>query len=60
MKLELFWLQDWEDIDEIKAAAEKWRIFYNTERPHEALNWLTPAEYRAKLLGEQHMLEMAA
>ncbi|HEY9084368.1 MAG TPA: IS3 family transposase [Candidatus Tyrphobacter sp.] len=60
MKLELFWLQDWEDIDEIRAAAEKWRLFYNTERPHEALNWLTPAERRAQLLGEQHVLRTAA
>ncbi|MHB8481039.1 MAG: transposase, partial [Vulcanimicrobiaceae bacterium] len=25
MKLELFWLQDWEDMAEIEAAAEKWR-----------------------------------
>lgn len=60
MKLELFWLQDWEDLDEIKAAAERWRIFYNTQRPHEALNWLTPAEHRAQLLGGQQVLKMAA
>ena len=60
MKLELFWLQDWEDIDEIRAAAEKWRIFYNTERPHEALKWLTPAEHRAQLLGGQQALRVAA
>lgn len=60
MKLELFWLQDWEDADEIGAAAEKWRIFYNTQRPHEALNWRTPAEQRALLLGEQPALRRAA
>lgn len=60
MKLELFWLQDWEDIAEIEAAAEKWRVFYNTERPHEALKWLTPTEYRAQLIGEQRVPEKAA
>ncbi|MHB8199132.1 MAG: hypothetical protein ACYDGW_12265 [Vulcanimicrobiaceae bacterium] len=30
MKLELFWLQDWEDIAEIRTAAERWRVFHNT------------------------------
>lgn len=52
MKLEVLWLRDWEDIDEVRAELESWRIFYNTERPHEALGWQTPAERRAALLCE--------
>ena len=60
MKLELLWLQDWEDMAEIEAACSTWRMFYNTERPHEALKWLTPAEYRALLLGERPALGMVA
>jgi putative transposase len=50
MKIELIWLRDWEDIAELQAAIEPWRIFYNTERPHESLNWQTPAERRADSL----------
>lgn len=60
MKLELFWLQDWEDIEQIRAGAERWRRFYNTQRPHEALNWLTPAEYRAQCLGMPQAMPEAA
>lgn len=60
MKLELFWLQDWEDLEQIRAGAERWRVFYNTQRPHEALNWLTPAEYRALCLGMPQTLQKAA
>ena len=46
MKLELIWLRDWENIDEVRDAVEDWRRFYNAERPHEALNWRTPNEQR--------------
>jgi len=52
MKLEVLWLQDWEDLAEIRSALDDWRVFYNTERPHESLNWQTPAERRADLLSD--------
>ena len=51
MKEEVVWLRDWDSIDELRAALEAWVIRYNTLRPHQALGWLTPAEYRAKHLG---------
>jgi putative transposase len=60
MKVELLWLQDWEDGDEVRAALEKWRVWYNTERPHESLKWQTPAERRAERLGSKAALELAA
>lgn len=47
MKEELVWLQDWESADELRAAVERWLDGYHHRRPHQALGWLTPAEYRA-------------
>ncbi len=32
-------------LGEVKEIAERWIIQYNTERPHESLNNLTPMEY---------------
>lgn len=60
MKIELLWLQDWEDADEVRAALEIWRVWYNTQRPHESLNWQTPAERRAERLGSKVGLALAA
>lgn len=51
MKVELIWTRDWESIDELREAIEAWVKKYNTERPHQALGWLTPAEKRALNLG---------
>jgi putative transposase len=50
LKSELIWLRDWESAEELREAIERWRIFYNTERPHQALAWATPAERRASNL----------
>jgi putative transposase len=60
MKLELIWLRDWEDIEELRAAIEPWRRFYNDERPHEALDWQTPSERRAQRLPGDRLLPAAA
>ncbi|MDW8250566.1 MAG: IS3 family transposase [Myxococcales bacterium] len=46
MKEELLWLRDWNDAEEIRQAIEVWRRAYNERRPHQALDWKTPAEVR--------------
>jgi putative transposase len=60
MKIELLWTRDWEDRHEVATALELWRQFYNHERPHEALNWQTPAERRAQHLAGNRALPVAA
>jgi putative transposase len=50
LKEELIWLRDWESADELRAAIKPWLEHYNTHRPHQALNWQTPAERRADRL----------
>lgn len=60
LKLEVIWLRDWEDMEELGAAIEVWRRFYNDERPHEALDWQTPSERRAERLEGARVLPVAA
>lgn len=50
LKEELIWLRDWESADELRAAIASWLDHYNHHRPHQALNWQTPAERRAERL----------
>jgi len=50
MKEEVIWQRDWESADELLLALKRWQRVYNTERPHQALNWETPAERRARNL----------
>ena len=51
MKEEVVWLRDWNTADELRDALLAWQHRYNTARPHQALGWKTPAEYRAEKLG---------
>ena len=51
MKEEVVWLRDWEGADELREALLAWQHRYNTQRPHQALGWKTPAEHRAEKLG---------
>jgi putative transposase len=50
LKEEVIWLRDWESLDEVQAAVVAWLKHYNTVRPHQALKWMTPAEWRATKL----------
>jgi putative transposase len=56
IKEELLWQRDWEDAAEVEAAIAAYLRRYNEERPHQALDWKTPAEYRAEKLGTGPML----
>lgn len=51
MKEEVIWLRDWKNAAELREALLAWQVRYNTQRPHQALGWKTPAEYRAEKLG---------
>jgi putative transposase len=60
MKEEVVWLKDWESADELRAALVAWVVRYNTRRPHQALKWKTPAEFRAEKLGLSSAVAVAA
>ena len=51
MKEEVIWLRDWKNAAELREALLAWKVRYNTQRPHQALCWMTPAEYRSEKLG---------
>jgi putative transposase len=36
-------------VKEAQVVVEDWRKFYNTERPHSSLGYLTPLEFKSKL-----------
>ena len=46
LKVELIWTRDWDNRQELRDAIEVWRQVYNHQRPHQALDWQTPAERR--------------
>jgi putative transposase len=60
LKEELIWLKDWESLAELQAALDDFRVFYNERRPHQALGYRTPAEYRAEKLGHAAKEDLAA
>lgn len=37
--------EDVEDLDEIQQALNRHRRYYNTQRPHQALGWITPRQF---------------
>ena len=51
MKLECIWLEEFEGVDDLQAALDRWMAVFNHERPHQALNWQTPVERRCERLG---------
>jgi putative transposase len=47
-KEECVWLQNFTSFEEARRAVKAWLEWYNSERPHQALGYLSPHEYRAK------------
>ena len=44
MKYENIYLNEYESVQEVRAGIKQYLTFYNTERPHQALNYRTPLE----------------
>lgn len=52
---ELLNIQLFDSLLEAKVLLEDWRIDYNTNRPHSALGWLSPAEYVEEWLNDNQL-----
>jgi putative transposase len=50
LKEECTWQWNFRSFREARAAVVRWIRWYNTERPHQALGYLSPVEYRAQQL----------
>ena len=37
-----------DSLQEVRIMCEEWRMYYNTQRPHKALKYLTPVKYAEK------------
>lgn len=44
----------WRGVDGVELATAEWVAWYNQERLHEALGYVSPAEYEAALKGASH------
>jgi hypothetical protein len=44
----------WRSIEQVELATAAWVSWFNQERLHEALGYMTPAEYEAALTGASH------
>lgn len=52
LKEECTWLYNFRTFEEAKRAITKWIRFYNEDRPHQSLGYLSPHEYRAQQLNQ--------
>jgi len=59
LKEECLWLRDWKNAAEVRAAIAVWRVGYNEQRPHQALEWETPAARRRARLPKKPQLAAA-
>lgn len=48
LKEECVWQHRFKSFEEVRAAVSKWIRWYNDERPHSALGYLSPRQYRAQ------------
>ncbi len=48
LKEECIWLHNFETVEEATDKIEEWIAFYNEKRPHQALNYMSPNEFRAQ------------
>ncbi|MFH1223444.1 MAG: IS3 family transposase [Pseudomonadota bacterium] len=45
LKQECVWQYQFKNFEEAKDAVDKWTHYYNNERPHQTLGYLTPVEF---------------
>ena len=50
LKEECTWQTNFRSFREAKRVVGRWIEWYNTARPHQALGYLSPREYRAQQL----------
>ena len=48
LKEECVWQHSFQSFEEARRAIGRWIRFYNEHRPHQALNYQSPAQYRAQ------------
>ncbi|MCZ7607426.1 MAG: IS3 family transposase [Planctomycetota bacterium] len=48
LKEECVWLENFENFEQARAAVAGWIRFYNSERPHQSLNYMSPEQFRAQ------------
>ena len=46
MKEECVWQQQFASFEELRPAVDQWIRWYNAERPHQALGYRSPEEFR--------------
>ncbi len=46
LKEECVWQHRFQGFDEARRTIERWLDWYNTQRPHQALGYLSPIEFR--------------
>ncbi len=60
LKYECIYLQEFDNINELRSAIENWINFYNYIRPHSVFDGKTPNEAYNNILIDQHILSVAA
>ena len=48
LKEECVWQHRFEDLAQARRAIAKWIVWYNHHRPHQALGYLSPRQYRSQ------------
>ena len=48
LKEECVWISNFKSFEEARLAIKRWIEFYNEQRPHQALGYLSPREFRAQ------------
>jgi len=60
LKEECIWLAEWESLGGLEVAVNQYVDYYNFERIHSALGYLTPMEVHRLAIGEKTSLQIAA